>query len=79
MEWKSFVYGIITALVLLLAMASFGYAHIGSLSVNGNVVSGSVSGDIPEKCQVPAGQDLEGWVEHLGHHAETRECLQYFE
>lgn len=77
MEWKSFVYGIITVLVLLLAMASFGYAHVGS--INGNAVSGSVSGDIPEKCKVPAGQDTASWKEHLGHHAETRECLQYFE
>ena len=45
--------------------------------VNGNTVLGSDSG-IPEKCRVPAGQDVNSWKEHLGHHAETKECLKYY-
>ena len=43
--------------------------------------TGIVAGDsdnIPEKCQLPAGQDINAWKEHLGHHAETQDCLQYF-
>ncbi len=35
--------------------------------------------DLPKKCRVPAGQDVNSWKEHLGHHAETRDCLKYFD
>lgn len=76
MDWKSFVYGVLTIMIVLLAMASFGFAHIGN-NYTGNVATAN-TGDIPEKCQVPAGQDVESWKEHLGHHADTQECLQYF-
>ena len=80
MDWKSFIYGVLTMSILLLAMASFGFAHVGKLnSVNGEAVFSGSSESIPEKCQVPAGQDLASWKEHLGHHAETKECLQYFD
>jgi len=81
MEWKSFFYGFLTLAVLLLAMTSFGFAHIGSNNSSGGFSSGSGSGsgDIPEKCRVPAGQDVGSWVEHLGHHADTQECLKYFD
>ena len=82
MDWKSFFFGGITVLVVLLVMVSFGFAHVGRVSaLNGNAVSGSSqagSGNIPEKCQVPAGQDVNSWKEHLGHHAETQDCLKYF-
>ncbi|NCN99405.1 hypothetical protein GW923_04480 [Candidatus Pacearchaeota archaeon] len=82
MDWKSFSYGILAVLVLILAMASFGFAHIGKVGAfSGNAVSaiGTDSGNIPEKCRVPSGQDLGSWKEHLGHHAETQECLKYFD
>ena len=36
------------------------------------------SSDIPEKCRLPAGQDINAWKEHLSHHTETRDCLKYF-
>ncbi len=81
MDWKSFLYGVLTVFVLLLAMASFGFAHIGKVGAfSGNAVSGSQtdSGNIPEKCRVPSGQDLASWKEHLGHHGDTQECLKYF-
>lgn len=80
MDWKSFVYGVLTVFVLVLATASFGYAHIGKVgAVNGQAInSGDSLSNIPEKCRVPVGQDVESWKEHLGHHAETRECLNYF-
>lgn len=35
-------------------------------------------GGMPEKCQQPAGVTPEKWKEHLGHHAETQECLKYY-
>ena len=82
MDWKSFSLGFISAFVILLALASFGFAHIGS--INGSAISDSYWGsstsasDMPEKCKVPAGQDVAGWKEHLGHHAETRDCLEYY-
>ncbi len=82
MDWESFAYGAIGVALLFLVMASFGFAHIGS--VNGNAVA-SVSqssedySNIPEKCRPQAGYDINSWKDHLGHHAETQECLKYFE
>ena len=35
--------------------------------------------NLPEKCRPPAGTDITQWKEHLGHHAETQECLKYFD
>ena len=91
MDWKSFFYGVFSVVLLLLIMISFGTAHIGSKSsgnenFNGNVIDASSSdsatndqyNDIPEKCRPPAGQDINSWKEHLGHHAETKDCLKYF-
>ncbi len=103
MDGKSFFYGVITAIILLLMLMGVGLAHIGSNGpINGNVIAsggdsmaghhsgGAVSSNIntqvsnidnsklPEKCRVPAGQDIDSWVEHLGHHTETQDCLEYF-
>ena len=80
MDWKSFSYGILTIFVILLVMASFGYAHIGKVSAvtSNTIVSGNSLSNIPEKCKVPSGQDVNSWKEHLGHHADTKECLKYF-
>ena len=82
MDWKSFFYGVLTVFILFLAMSSFGLAHMGKInSLNADIVSGSAQAgfnDIPEKCRLPAGQDLSSWKEHLGHHAETKDCLDYF-
>ncbi|HLC82895.1 MAG TPA: hypothetical protein VJI69_03625 [Bacteroidia bacterium] len=33
---------------------------------------------IPEKCRPTAGYTEESWKEHLSHHAETKDCLKYF-
>jgi len=73
---KTIIYGILILAVLLLLFISFGV-----INFNSGESSQSVSGtskDIPENCQIPSGQDLESWKEHLGHHAETRDCLKYF-
>src|SRR3989344_824586 len=50
-----------------------GQVSASALSDGTGAVSGSQD-DIPEKCRVPAGQDVDSWKEHLGHHAETKEC-----
>ena len=78
--WESIMIVIVVFIVLLLLLNV-----LGIINFNGNVVSGGdsknvVSGDsnIPEKCKVPAGQDVNSWKEHLGHHAETQDCLKYF-
>jgi len=73
------LWGIVIAVVILLLFLSLGFGIIKSGS---NGAGGSSSADnyasLPEKCRPPAGQDIAAWKEHLGHHAETQECLQYF-
>ena len=83
MEIKSFFYGVISTALLVLLMTSFGFAHLGSVSSINNIIeddsaSQSSSSSNPEKCRLPAGQDLNSWKEHLGHHQETKDCLKYF-
>jgi len=84
MDWKSFSYGVLTIFIILFVVVSFGLAHVGKVNaINGNTISiGSQTGtdlsNIPEKCRVPAGQDIDSWKEHLGHHSETKDCLKYF-
>ena len=42
MDWKSFFYGSFSVMFLILIMASFGLAHIGSNnSITGNVIASS--------------------------------------
>lgn len=82
MDWESFVYGAISVALLLLLTISFGFAHVGS--INGNFVadgtpSSAEYGSIPEKCRPQTGYDIDSWKEHLGHHANTKECLKYFD
>ena len=52
------------------------YKEISGLA---NTQTDSKYADLPEKCRPPAGQDVNSWKEHLGHHAETRDCLKYFD
>ncbi len=82
MELQSFLFGMATAFVILLVLASLGIIHAGKIGLlNENFISSNQQADlknIPEKCKVPAGQDVASWKEHLGHHAETKECLEYF-
>lgn len=75
MDWNSYLYGIVSMVVLLLLLLTFGIAHVGNVSAENSNYNSS---NIPEKCKVPSGQDLASWKEHLGHHAETQECLKYF-
>jgi len=77
MDWESFAYGAVSVFIVILLMATFGFAHVGN-SISTENFEGT-SSNMPEKCKVPAGQDLGSWLEHLGHHAETQECLKYFD
>ncbi|MBS3077203.1 hypothetical protein J4233_02935 [Candidatus Pacearchaeota archaeon] len=67
-------------ILLLLVVGTFGMfllnaSHDGP---NSAAAQSSSTGDIPEKCRLPSGQDVNSWKEHLGHHAETQDCLKYF-
>ncbi len=63
---------IVVLVISLLVFLSLNNTSAKSPAGNGNY------GNLPEKCRPPAGQDIESWKEHLGHHAETQDCLQYF-
>lgn len=73
----------IIAIVVLLALILFAVLYTtGIIDFNfgkktGN--SGGSSENIPQECRLPEGQDLNSWKEHLGHHENTKYCLQYFE
>ena len=71
MNKKIIAYIAVAAIILFLFLSSFGMIKFNSNTSGGN-------SNMPEKCRKPEGQSLEAWKEHLGHHAETQECLQYF-
>lgn len=80
---KIILWGIVSAIVIVLIFSSLGFRITKSEAGRGGATgSGSTTGNnyasLPEKCRPPAGQDIESWKEHLGHHAETQDCLQYF-
>lgn len=75
---KTIIYGIVIALILLLALVALGVVKINLGEINGNAAEGNY-GNLPEKCRPTAGYDINSWKEHLGHHAETQECLEYFD
>lgn len=63
------VIGVLAVVVLMAGYNAF-------FSPTGKAVAGK--GGMPEKCQMPGGVTPEKWKEHLGHHTETQECLQYY-
>ena len=63
-------------ILLLLLVSTFGM-----FALKGKDKSASYnleSNNLPEKCRLPSGQEVNAWKEHLGHHAETKDCLKYF-
>jgi len=80
MDKKILIYGAVIVVVLVLLLASLGIIKFGSSSGGSSSSSSSSisSGDMPEKCKVGQGYDLQSWKEHLGHHAETKPCLDYY-
>ena len=71
---KLILWGMIIILVAGLIFYSLGYKITPSAIKSG----AGGKGNIPNECQPPTGQDLASWKEHLGHHQETKYCLQYF-
>ncbi len=63
-------------ILLLLLVGTFGMFALNGK--NEGVSSSGEYGNLPEKCRLPAGQEVDSWKEHLGHHTETKECLKYF-
>ncbi len=73
---------VIVILLILLVIASV-VKISGNSVVNSNGNSGTnldkySSNSIPAECRLPEGQDLQGWKEHLGHHENTKYCLEYY-
>ncbi|MBS3092658.1 hypothetical protein J4466_04530 [Candidatus Pacearchaeota archaeon] len=74
---KMLIYIVIIAVIVLLLLVSFGIIKIGNAKIV-NVANSVSNSNIPEKCRIQQGYTEQSWKEHLGHHAETRDCLQYF-
>ena len=76
---KIILYIVIGAILLLLIFSSFGVMRLGGNRGNTGSSGGNVvSGNMPQECQKPEGQDLQSWKEHLGHHQNTLYCLDYY-
>ncbi len=76
-DGRVIIYGILIAIILLLLLTSFGIINLNFGKATGNAASGEY-GNMPEKCRPPSGESISAWKEHLGHHADTQECLSYF-
>ncbi len=74
---KAIIYGILIIIILLLILVTFGIINLNLGKTTGDTATGEYN-TIPEKCRPPAGQDINSWKEHLSHHSETQDCLQYF-
>ena len=74
---------VVVLVLLLLLISTLGMFALKSSLHNynsgaANAQTDNTYSDLPEKCRLPAGQDVSAWKEHLGHHAETQDCLNYF-
>ena len=78
MDKETIIIIVVIALVLLAVLFATGIVsfNIGNKTWNAN--AGVSSGNMPEECKQPAGQDLTSWKEHLGHHENTKYCLDYY-
>ena len=79
-DGKTIIYGILIALILLLLLTSFGIINLNFGKTTGSIgdTTSGEYGNIPEKCRPPSGESISAWKEHLGHHTDTQECLNYF-
>ena len=77
---KAIIYGVLITLILLLLLTSFGVINFSFDKTTGATGNTAISeySSIPEKCRPPSGESISSWKEHLSHHAETQECLNYF-
>ena len=70
---KIILWIVIAVLLVIIIFSTLGF----KITRNGASIIGG-SGNMPEKCKLPAGQDIQSWKEHLGHHTDTQECLKYY-
>jgi len=79
MDKKLILYGIVIALILFLLLISLEVIRINlGKEINSNSVNTGNYDNLPEKCKPTSGYTEESWKEHLGHHAQTQDCLKYF-
>jgi len=71
---KAIIWIVITAVVLLLIASSFG---IISFNLGKKASSTGNYANMPAECR-PQYDDIQAWKEHLGHHENTKYCLEYF-
>lgn len=72
---------LVIAVILVIVISAFGIFLINSFIPTGKAIQtnqGSDSASIPQECKLPDGQDLTAWKEHLGHHENTKYCLNYY-
>mgnify|MGYP001558944277 CR=1 FL=1 len=79
MENKTLVYigaGLFALLLLGSILATAGvFSSSSSAGANSNA---GYASDTPQECRPPEGQDIDSWKEHLGHHENTKYCLEYY-
>ena len=76
---KLIVYIGIAVFVLLLLgsiLATSGFFNKSQSSASTGQTS--FKSNTPKECQPPEGQDTASWKEHLGHHDNTKYCLDYY-
>jgi hypothetical protein len=78
MDKEKIIVIVLVILVLLAVLYSTGIINLNFGKKSGNTAGGGSSWDVPQECQKPAGQDIQSWKEHLGHHDNTKYCLDYF-
>ena len=78
MDRKVLIYGGLIVIILVIVLISLGVINFSGKVSAAQVTGSNQYSNLPEKCRPTAGQDIESWKEHLGHHAETKECLNYF-
>ena len=69
---KIVLWAAVIVIVSLLILTSVGFKITKNSGGSGDYSS------LPEKCRPTQGYTEESWKEHLGHHAETQDCLKYF-
>ena len=77
-SWKTVVIVVLVVLLFFGAFTAFFVMRSDNLKSVSSDSLDSSQDKIPEKCRLPVGEDVNSWKEHLGHHAETQECLNYF-
>ena len=78
MDKETIIIIIVVIIVIFAVLYTTGIISI-NIGKTGNSVAGrSTNGNMPQECQAPAGQDINAWKEHLGHHENTKYCLEYY-